>query len=1107
MYVESSLDKVRDADIVTIVNHYTPLKRAGSLYECKSPFSEDNTPSFKVSPAKNNWVCYSSDQMGDNIKFVMIKESCSFVEAVKKIASICSIYLEEEQVSEAVLQVRSQKEEMFKLMNGVAKKYTNKLKQLGAKHWVSEKVAELQLTKETLLNFSIGFAPDDWKFITTDVLNAAKFTAAKSTGIITVKAEKSYDFFRNRLMFPIQDVNGNVIGFGGRCADDDPQKDSGRKYINSKESAIYAKSKTLYGIYQAKGAMTKKRTSFLVEGYTDVTALHQNGVPYSVASGGTALTDDQCKLLSRFSDHTIIGRDNDGFDANGNVKAGLKAALKDIDKLLKTGQKVSVVVFPEGEDPDSYSRKHENIEEFIKENTQDAVKWKTTFLFNQAANDPDAFSGMIKEVANMLFAIKDDIKRGQYIDVCRKIVKLPIKTLREEIDKIGAKVLANAESSAPDKTTSEDLGLPHGADFEEFKNFRYVTVGNACWFQGRSANFFKGTNFKLEPLFHVYGKDENKRLCEVVNEEGQKSLIDFDTADFVSRAKFEEALLFEGFFVCLENFGAVQFTLMRNRILSDFIKAYELKTLGWQREGFFAFANCIHHKGILKNVDSYGIVQLEELPSSSSSDYKTDIKHFYSPAFSEIYKNSRDDDDPYENDRHFIFKQSPVAFHTWMKQFKKVYDTKAITGIAFMFASMFRDIFMTRYAQFPHLFLTGEKGSGKSKFGESLVALFTYKQEAFDLNSGTPVAFTRRMSRFKNVPTMLEEYHDDVSNMIFQILKGAFDGRGREMGRATGDSRTKTTRVNSSLIILSQYLSSRDDNSLTSRSLIENFIKPQGARTQEQIEDYNLLKEWEEEGLSSMVIEIVQHRKYIEDNLHKNYAAITKDLKKELKDIEYEERMLLNYVTLLTPIKILWDKFQFPFTYKEMRSQFIESIIDSSDLIVESEGLSEFWRAMEYLLDRKPYALLTPGQHYKIDTPTEVKLQGRKNEKKKPWVNQQRDQIIFIRLGAVHQLYREYVSKLDGVQVITENTLRNYFKSKKYYLGSVKSERFTDTSTSGYVFNYTQMLKGGVLNLTREKRKDEVSDLSKATADAAELNAQVLEPVIPSSDDNDDLPF
>lgn len=1096
MYTDKTLDDVRNADVVKVISHYENLKKAGSLYECNSPFSDDKTPSFKVKQSTNRWTCYSTNQGGDALAFVMLKNSCPFPEAVKTVAEICGIILEEEKVTEETKRKRKDRQTIKDILNNVAKGYAKQLSDLAPEHWAKQFITDREITQETIINFGLGYAPDEWKFLTNAVIDKGVFSSAKAAGLVSVKDGNSYDFFKNRFMFPIHDINGNVIGFGGRCAPDDPNAASGKKYINSKETAVYSKSKSLYGIFQAKHAIVKSKTALLVEGYTDVTALHQAGVNIAVASGGTALTDDQALILKRLTPHVIISRDNDGFDDKGNVKAGLKAALNDVNILLGHGLKVSIVVFPEGEDPDSYSRKHENIKEFINENLTDAVEWKTQFLFNQAANDPDALSGCVTQVAKMLFCIKDDVKRNSYVNICKKILKQPVKVLKDKLAELYNQALERAKSQVSNETTAQDLGLPAGADFEEFKRFRFCSIGSACWFQGRGGNFFKGTNYKIEPLFHIDGNVDNKRLCEIINEVGTKRLIDFDSSDFVSRAKFEERLINEGFFVHFENFSAKEFTLLKNRVLSDFITAHPLKTLGWQKEGFFAFADCVFNNQTIKRVDKYGIVQLDGL-ETINSDYKDDVKHYYSPAFSEIYKHTRDDDDPYENDRSFVYKESPITLKTWLEQLLKVYgQQKTINGIGFIFATVFRDIFLRRYQFFPHLFLSGEKGSGKTKYAESLAALFTYKQEPYDLNAGTLVAFYRRLSRITNAPTILEEFHDNIDDKMFQGIKGAYDGRGREMGKATGDNRTTTTKVNSSLIILSQYLSARDDNSNTSRSIIEHFIKPQEQFTNAQIENYNLLKSWEEQGLSSMLLDIVKHRPLIEKNVHKTYAELNKKLKHDLKNTEYQERMLQNYVCMLTILKILWPEFKFPFSYDDVYTQYKEAIIDSSDQIVESEGLQNFWRILEYLRDREPFALLKENYHYKLDTPPTISLQTRKGQPSLEWKNNERAEIMYLRLNAVHQLYHKEVSTRENEAVITESTLRNYFKSKKYFIGSVKSVWFENQNTSAYVFNYTMMREAGILNITRGSELD----APKATASQKPSNNQ-------AGDDNDELPF
>jgi DNA primase len=1081
MYTEKSIDEVRNADIQKIVGHYCELKRAGSKLTCESPFN-GSKDSFFVTPSLNMFKCFSSGHGGDGIKFVQIYKNVSFGESIKIIGDICGIVLQEEQLSEEAERKRSYKQELFDLNGLACLKYEMQLKNAADDHWVKKMLVDRDINEATIEKFRIGFAPKEFKFITNPLIEKGKLEQAISVGLSLTKEGNSFDFFRDKLLFPIRDIRGNVLGFGGRRSNEA----DGPKYINTGQTDIYNKSHVLYGLFENKEFISKAKTAFLVEGYTDVTGLSKNGCELAAATGGTALTPEQAKLVHRLADHVIILRDNDGLDEKGNEQKGTLAALRDINILLAEGLKVSIVILPEKEDPDSYARKTEHVEKMLLGNAEDAVNWKAIKLKNKAANDPNELSNAVTEIALMLSQIKDDIKRNAYQKNCAKIIKQPEKVIKEKIESFFkvAEIKA-AQSEKVEVQSSEYLGLPKGSDYKQFLEKGYVTHENNVYFRGKN-NFVKGSNYRITPLFHVYGKQDNKRLCEVISETGIKRLIDFDTADFVQMAKFESKLLDEGNFTFTSEVTPNQFKLLRNDILSSFIMAFELKTLGWQHEGFFAYANLVFHNGITKTPNDYGIIQLDA-GVKMESDYIEDVKHFYSPSASVMYKNSRNGDDPYENDRYLIYKQAPVAFHTWMNQLQKVYGKKAITGIACVFFSIFRDLFVKTYQISPILFLTGEKGSGKSKFAESIAAIFSYKQPAFDLNAGTISAFSRRLGRTTNTMTILEEFNDLIALMMKQSIKGSYDNRGREIGQNTGDNKTKMTKVNCFLVILSQYLSSWDDNSITSRSVIEHVIKPQENFTNEEVADFNLIQSWEEEGLTSFILDIVKYRPEIEENYRRVYGEIIKDLKKQLKNTDYQERMLQNYTVLLTPMKILFDKFQFPFTYQEMQDQFKEAIVDSSDLIVESEGLAEFWRTLEYFRDRSPFPLIKEGIQFVIDTPLTLKLQTKKGEPDREWKNEKRSQVLLLRLNAIHQLYHKEVSTRDGVDVITENTLRNYFKSKKYYIGSVGRHRFDDTSTSAYVFDYTMMHEGGILNLLRTTpKKDQEGELVHENGSSAD---------------------
>lgn len=1079
MITSSSIDTVRDADIVQVIQHYVELKKSGSNYKGLSPFVTEKSPSFMVSPGKQIFKDFASGNGGDALKFVMLHEQLDFIGAVRKIASICNITLEEEEVTEEVKAKINRKEQLCKIIDRSASLYTTTLSEQPETHWAKQMLNSRGFNEDILNEFQIGYAPANHTFLAKPLIEKALVSQAKAVGIIKVKDQRTYDFFYDRIIFPIHNHKGQIISFGGR-RNNDEESAKFPKYLNLGDTELYNKSNVLYGLFQAKHAISKAQNAVLVEGYTDVVSLHQNNCDTAVASCGTALTITQLKLLSRFTPSITLFLDGDA--------AGQRAALKDIDLCLKADLKVKVCVCPEDEDPDTLSKKVDDINMFIANEAKDAVLWKTRQLSNKAANDPDAKADAVKEVSEMLMGISNDIKRNEYLKLCAKELKVKITDLKTAVQLTITKAEQKAEAGNQSKEVIDHLNLPDGADWQEFKNHRFVTASNCHWFQG-SNGFFKGTNFTISALFHIYGKQDNKRLCELRNTEGQLRLIDFESKDFVNFSSFQEKCIDEGFYIFLPEISTIHFKLLTQRVLNDFITAYELKTLGWQTEKFFAFADGVLADNVFKPVNQYGIIQVDT-DNKTDSEYQQDVKHFYSPAFSEIYKHSRDDDDPYENDRAFVYKKSPVPLEDWMAQMTSVYDKKGITAIAFAFSTVFRDFILSRYHFFPHLFLTGEKGSGKSKFGDSIANLFTFKLEPFDLNSGTLVGFYRRLARIRNVPAFFEEYHDKIDDRMFQSLKGAYDGRGREKGQATSDNRTTISKVNSSCILAGQYLSSRDDNSLTSRSVIEHFIKRQDPFTNDQIIEYNKLKSMEEQGLSSLVLEIVKYRPKIEAQFHKTYATITKSLIKDLKGMAYEERMLQNYSCMLGVLQVLWPYFQFPFTWDDVYQQFKNAILDTSDLITESEGLAEFWRVLP-ILERK--GEIRDGHEFYIDEKDKFTYHPKKNESK-VYESNPGDKILFLRLSHVHQYYHNEVSRREGVDVIGEQTMRNYFKSKRYYIGPITNYKFYDakgdfkSQGSCYAFNYTMMQKSGIINLDSTTETEINSDDPFAPDNADQLS-------------------
>ena len=356
MITNESINKVRDeADIQVVVGSYITIKKKGANFTGSCPFHEEKSPSFMVSVSKNIYKCFGCGAGGDPIKFVIEHEKVDFIAAVRIVADLHGITLEEtEETAEDKEQVEK-RVQLLAINKQVAEKYFKTLDQLLIGHPVKQEILKnRQLTMETINEFQIGFAPEEWKYISRDLIERGMFEPAKELGLVATSNDRNFDNFRNRIIFPIHNERGQVVGFGGRIFGENSEK--APKYINSKESVIYKKEKVLFGLYQAQRHIRKCGFAILVEGYYDVTSMHQSGAKNTIAPCGTALTETQIKLLKRFTDHVVLMGDGDD--------SGMEANLKAVDLLLKYNIRAEICTLPKPEtpgekiDPDIFARQH-----------------------------------------------------------------------------------------------------------------------------------------------------------------------------------------------------------------------------------------------------------------------------------------------------------------------------------------------------------------------------------------------------------------------------------------------------------------------------------------------------------------------------------------------------------------------------------------------------------------------------------------------------------------------------------------------------------------------------------------------------------------------------
>ena len=431
MIDQPTIDRILDAaNIVDVVSEFVTLRKRGINYVGLCPFHTDKTPSFYVSPAKNICKCFACGEGGTAVHFIMKHEQLNYFDALRYLAKKYNIEIQERELTDKEKQRKSDRESML-IVNSWAQQYfTTQLyehvegKTIGLRYF-----AERGFRKDTIRKFQLGYSLDKRDALYKEATkNGYKKEFLEKTGLVIAYDNGGVnDRFRGRVIFPVHTLSGKVVAFGGRVLKKDEKT---AKYVNSPESEIYHKSNELYGIYFAKQAIVKEDRCFLVEGYTDVISMHQAGIENVVASSGTALTQGQIRLIHRFTSNITVLYDGDA--------AGIKAALRGIDLLLEDGMNVKVVLLPDGEDPDSFARKHNasQFSEFIKQSETDFIRFKTRLLLDDAGTDPIKRSSLITDIIRTVAIIPDNIARSIYIRECSAMMEIDEQVLLNEVNKI-----------------------------------------------------------------------------------------------------------------------------------------------------------------------------------------------------------------------------------------------------------------------------------------------------------------------------------------------------------------------------------------------------------------------------------------------------------------------------------------------------------------------------------------------------------------------------------------------------------------------------------------------------------------------------------------------
>ena len=516
MISQTTIDNVFEtARVEEVIGDFVVLKKSGSNFKGLSPFSDERTPSFMVSPAKQLWKDFSSGKGGSVVSFLMEHEHFSYPEAIKYLANKYGIEVEETERTDEQKEKATQKENLF-IVSDYAKEYFHKTllnveegKAIGLSYF-----KERGFTQETIEKFSLGYSLDKWDaFTNTAIKKGYQLEFLEKTGLTIVKGEKQFDRFKGRVIFPIQSMSGRTLGFGGRILTNDKKA---AKYLNSPESDIYHKSDVLYGLYQAKSVISKEDNCYLVEGYTDVLQFNQSGIINVVSSSGTALTPNQIRLINRLTKNITVLYDGDD--------AGLRASIRGIDLILEQGMNVKVCTFPEGEDPDSFAKNNsiEVLKEYLNENSKDFITFKANLLVKEADNDPIKKANTVHEIIASISKIPDDIKKEIYIQECSRLMNIEESTLYGSL----AQKLKKQNKELSKKLQKKNV--PFNVISSEKQSFKKVDH-----------------QFELEKkiieLLLIYGikEEEFEEISIEINDEGEIS----HTSEIVKSKVFEKIYL------------------------------------------------------------------------------------------------------------------------------------------------------------------------------------------------------------------------------------------------------------------------------------------------------------------------------------------------------------------------------------------------------------------------------------------------------------------------------------------------------------------------------------------------------------------------------------
>ncbi|MDT9499156.1 DNA primase [Capnocytophaga canimorsus] len=1034
---EKTIDKIYEVPLTEAIGKIyndTSYKINGNIAKGNSPFNSERTSSFSVINSKGIWKDFSSGKGGNNfISFVMEYKKVDYPEAVKICAEALNIAIEYEEETEAAKEKREKKQTALQLLDKTSKLFQQNFQQASSENWWKQYMQDRGFTEETLQSFQIGYS-----------LHGQLYEIFKEQGVVTLAEEVSllnkdasgnyYSVFRDRIMFPICDLRGHCVGFGGRV---NPQyvqkcesegKKAPAKYLNSAENPYFNKSKLLYGLHLARKSMFDTKEVYLVEGYTDVMRMHQIGLLQTVAPMGTALTDEQISIIKKHCNKVILFRDFD--------PAGQQAAFRDMKILLKAGLFVEILPNPsEGgakSDPDTIGLR-EDAFEYIKSSKTDALLYFVKRKYEQLKAEqgfeesgkkkkfrflPELAKKFSDYVVDIVSVISDNYTKENYIEIiCDNFEvskKSVLDSLKQETKSERKQFYGQDIAEIYDFPAEIENPNEFADDIMQYGIFQ--TNNQIYALVGKDDYFFKSvSNFSIEIIQHMQDESHPLKLIRICNIFGREII--FDTLS-------PNINTVQGFFNLMTSFGNFNYqgsNTVHQKLLTYLFNKMghgrRIDTLGWQPEGFWVWNNqIIIPKKRIENINSEGLFK-----------YKDEC--YYIPSANKIYTNNAY---KFLSQKKFIAIPTEISLEKYLFQMVKVHRRHAYSAILFAISSLFQDVVVNHLNFFPILFLYGIGSSGKDNLGAAVQSFVGKPQSAISLENGlsTGKASIREFAQFSNGISQLSEYKRGYAQTD-GMLKSLWDRVGYKRGTIDSKVSTDEVPILSSVIITGNEFP--ESQPLLMRVVLEEMNKNEF--TEEEFREFDKLKSIINKGISSLSNELLEFRENVENDFIEEYKRTKLQLNTS-EDFKGTVGRIIENLSVLTTFYKLFNSYgiHFPFSFPELLDHWKKVVTNINNKLSSASSFSKFWDCFLFCMrNRSGQENITIDYNYK----------------------EEGGKLLFNFTTIFGIVQRQWYSQYHEAAP-NKTEMRRLLKDEKSYVGEKKSERINtqvNSSTSAIIID------------------------------------------------------